>query len=187
MSPYCFHGWGLSALFTFGWLQSEISEGHSRLVLLVKGTEQIPLHVAPVIMEHFSLRRSRQKAVQSPFIQVHGRNTRARTSTTLYPMGQMHPGVTLQILANIKSDAMSLSCYLVVFCGRLQLFPLHIYTTSLDLIFWNVKVSETLQLSDAPGTPIRKPGLLGNLTWLGPPRQSDPQKVPDVGSNVLWL
>lgn len=76
--------------FSFSWLRAsspfriwliakyEISEGHSDWLLLVRGTERTPLHVAPVVIKHLSLRRSRQKARQTPFIQVHGRNTRAR-------------------------------------------------------------------------------------------------------------
>lgn len=57
----------------------EISEGHICLwLLLVRGAEQITLHVAPVIIKHLSLKNSRQKAVQCAFIQVHGRNTRVR-------------------------------------------------------------------------------------------------------------
>lgn len=113
------------------WLiaKCEISEGHNlSLVLLVRGTEQIPLHAAPVTVKHLSLMKRRWKAVQSAFIQVLGGNTRVRVVTTFYPVGQMHTGVTLHNLAKVwcNPDA-PLSFYFVVFCGKLQLFPPHFY------------------------------------------------------------
>lgn len=167
------------------WLiaKCEISEGHACLwLLLVRSTEQNPLHVAPVIIKHLSLTKSWQKAIQRDFIQVHGRNSGQSADHFLSNGPNAHWSYTADFShceVWCKADA-PLSCYLWFSVANFS-FSLHISTTSLGLIFWNVKISKALHLSDAPGTvvswPFRKPRLLGNLTWLVPPSQSDPQRV----------
>lgn len=167
------------------WLiaKCEISEGHACLwLLLVRSTEQNPLHVAPVIIKHLSLTKSWQKAIQRDFIQVNGRNSGQSADHFLSNGPNAHWSYTADFShceVWFKADA-PLSCYLWFSVANFS-FSLHISTTSLGLIFWNVKISKALHLSDAPGTvvswPFRKPRLLGNLTWLVPPSQSDPQRV----------
>lgn len=135
-SPFCI---GLIA-------KCEMSEGHSHhWLLFVSGTEQSPLHVAPVIIKHLSLRTSRQKVRQTPFIQVHGRNTRARVQTIICPVGLMHPevteisGITTKVLANMKFDVMLMLLFPLLFCVCLWqtsafFSPLFYHITRPDLL-----------------------------------------------------
>lgn len=110
------------------------SEGHSHLwFLLVRGTEQTPWHVVPVRIKHLSPKMSRWKGRQTPFMQVHGRTTRARVQSIIYPVGQMHRGVTevsgvsLKILANIKFDAI-LMLFFDILCLPLANFSFSLST-----------------------------------------------------------
>lgn len=159
--------------------RTELSKSCNHLqLLLVRDTEQITLHVAPVITKCLSTRRSRKKDRWTPFIQVFGRNTSASVVQHLSSglLGVTEEFSPHRVWCNPEAFLSSFACLAFGIWPSVSLSPLCYNITMPDLALnvWNKKclLCKWCLRHWCSAWPLKKPSSHGNcspsvlpITW----------------------